>query len=82
MSIAYNILLLVGVFIILKTLQIIFDFAYSTYKSVTIHKSMAHAFNPGLSYRLQRGLMGDIVYFIAGIVVAVNADWIRSVIAG
>ena len=41
---------------------------------------MAHAFNPGLSYRLQRGLMGDIVYFIAGIIVAVNADWIRSIL--
>ena len=77
MSVVYNILLLVLVFVILKTIQIIFDFAYSTYKSVTIHKSMAHAFNPGLSYRLKRGLVGDIIYFIAGIVVAVNADAIR-----
>lgn len=82
MSIAYNILLLIGVFIILKTLQIFFDFAYTTYKSVTIHKSMAHAFNPGLSYRLQRGLIGDVIYFIAGIVVAVNADAIRGVLVG
>jgi hypothetical protein len=80
MSIVYNILLLVLVFVILKTLQLIFDFSYTTYKSVTIHKSMAHAFNPGLSYRLQRGLVGDIVYFIAGIIVAVNADWIRGVL--
>ena len=42
----------------------------------------AHAFNPGLSYRLKRGLAGDMIYFIAGIVVAVNTDAIRSVIAG
>jgi hypothetical protein len=80
MSIVYNILLLVLVFVILKTLQLIFDFSYTTYKSVTIHKNWEHAFNPGLSYRLKRGLLGDIVYFIAGIVVAVNADWIRSVL--
>jgi hypothetical protein len=80
MSIVYNILLLVLVFVILKTLQLIFDFSYTTYKSVTIHKNWEHAFNPGLSYRLKRGLIGDIIYFIAGIVVAVNADWIRSVL--
>ena len=82
MSVVYNIFLLVLVFVILKTVQIIFDFAYTTYKSVTIHKSMAHAFNPGLVYRLKRGLYGDIVYFIAGIVVALNADAIRSALAG
>jgi hypothetical protein len=82
MSIVFNILLLALVFVVLKTLQIIFDFAYTTYKSVTIHKNWEHAFNPGLSYRLKRGLVGDIIYFIAGIVVAVNADAIRSMIAG
>jgi hypothetical protein len=81
MGIVYNILLLALVFIVLKTLQLIFDFSYTTYKSVTIHKSMAHAFNPGLGYRLKRGLWGDIVYFVAGIVVALNADAIRSLIA-
>jgi hypothetical protein len=43
---------------------------------------MEHAFNPGFSYRLKRGLVGDICYFIAGIVVAVNADSIRSALAG
>jgi hypothetical protein len=82
MSIIYNIFLLALVFIILKTFQIIFDFAYTTYKSVTIHKNWEHAFNPGLSYRLKRGLYGDIIYFVAGIVVALNADSIRSAIAG
>jgi hypothetical protein len=82
MSIVFNLLLLAGVFVVLKTLQIIFDFSYTTYKSVTIHKNWEHAFNPGLSYRLKRGLLGDVIYFIAGIVVAVNADAIRGVIAG
>jgi hypothetical protein len=82
MSIIYNIFLLALVFIILKTFQIIFDFAYTTYKSVTIHKNWEHAFNPGLTYRLKRGLYGDIIYFVAGIIVALNADSIRSAIAG
>jgi hypothetical protein len=82
MSIVYNILLLMLVFVVLKTLQLIFDFAYTTYKSVTIHKSMAHAFNPGLGYRLRRGLWGDVMYFVAGIVIALNADAIRGLIAG
>lgn len=82
MSIIYNIFLLALVFIVLKTFQIIFDFAYTTYKSVTIHKNWEHAFNPGLSYRLKRGLYGDIIYFVAGIIVALNADSIRSAIAG
>lgn len=82
MSIIYNIFLLALVFIILKTFQIVFDFAYTTYKSVTIHKNWEHAFNPGLSYRLKRGLYGDIIYFVAGIIVALNADSIRSAIAG
>ena len=82
MSIVYNILLLVLVFVVLKALQLTFDFAYTTYKSVTIHKSMAHAFNPGLGYRLRRGLWGDVMYFVAGIVIALNADAIRGLIAG
>ncbi len=80
MSVVYNILLLLAVFIILKTIQIVFDFAYTTYKSITIHKNMAHAFNPGLMYRLKRGLIGDIAYYFIGIVVALNADWIRSIL--
>jgi hypothetical protein len=78
MSIVYNLFLLTLVFVIMKTVQIIFDFSYTTYKSVTIHKNWEHAFHPGLGYRLKRGLVGDIVYFIAGIIVAVNADAIRS----
>ena len=82
MSIVYNIFLLALVFVILKTIQLIFDFGYTTYKSVTFHKSMAHAFNPGLGYRLKRGLYGDIIYFVAGIVVALNADAIRGLIVG
>lgn len=82
MSIVYNLLLLALVFIVLKAIQIIFDFSYTTYKSITIHKNMAHAFNPGLGYRLKRGLVGDFVYFLAGILVAVNADAIRQAIAG
>ena len=82
MSIIYKIFLLALVFIILKTFQIVFDFAYTTYKSVTIHKNWEHAFNPGLTYRLKRGLYGDIIYFVAGIIVALNADSIRSAIAG
>jgi hypothetical protein len=82
MGIVYNILLLALVFVILKTFQLLFDFAYTTYKSVTIHRSMAHAFNPGLGYRLRRGFWGDVVYFVAGILVALNADAIRALIAG
>jgi hypothetical protein len=82
MTIIYNIALLALVFAVLKTCQLIFDFAYTTYKSLTIHRSMAHAFNPGLGYRLRRGLWGDVVYFVAGIIVAVNADAIRGFIAG
>ncbi len=80
MDVVYNIFLLLIVFVILKAGQIIFDFAYTTYKSITIHKNMAHAFNPGFMYRLKRGLIGDIVYYFIGIVVAVNATWIRDVL--
>lgn len=82
MSMIYNIMLLALVFVVLKTIQIAFDFAYTTYKSLTIHRNWAHAFNPGLGYRLKRGLHGDIIYFVAGVVVALNADAIRGLIAG
>ncbi|MBX2804622.1 MAG: hypothetical protein KTR19_01505 [Hyphomicrobiales bacterium] len=77
----YNILLLLFVFVVMKMIQIGFDFFYTTYKSVTIHKNMEHAFNPGFSYRLKRGLIGDICYFFIGVVVAVNADAIRGFFA-
>lgn len=76
----YNIILLLVVFMIMKTIQICFDFAYTTYKSISIHKSWAHAFNPGLLYRLKRGLIGDIAYYFIGIIVALKADWIRSIL--
>jgi len=78
MSLVYNILLLALVFIVMKAIQIAFDFFYTTYKSVSIHKNLEHAFNPGLSYRLKRGLIGDICYFIAGVVIALNAEAIRN----
>ena len=79
MDVFYNILLLIVVFAIMKAVQIGFDFFYTTYKSITIHKNMEHAFNPGFMYRLKRGLIGDICYFFIGVVVAVNADTIRGV---
>ena len=81
MDVFYNLLLLALVFAIMKLIQIGFDFSYTTYKSVTIHKNMEHAFNPGLSYRLKRGLIGDICYFFIGVIVAVNADAIRGFLA-
>jgi hypothetical protein len=81
-SILFNILLLALVFVVLKSFQLVFDFGYTTYKSVTIHKNWEHAFNPGLGYRLKRGLYGDMMYFVAGIVVALNADAIRGLIVG
>jgi hypothetical protein len=77
----YNLLLLALVFAAMKLIQIGFDFFYTTYKSVTIHKNMEHAFNPGFSYRLKRGLIGDICYFFIGVIVAVNADAIRGFLA-
>jgi hypothetical protein len=80
MDVVYNILLLLAVFIIMKAIQLFFDFAYTTYKSITFHKSMAHAFNPGFMYRLKRGLIGDIAYYFIGIIVALNAGWIRSIL--
>ena len=77
----YNILLLALVFIVMKAFQIGFDFFYTTYKSVTIHKNLEHAFNPGFTYRLKRGLIGDVCYFFIGVIVAVNADAIRNFLA-
>jgi hypothetical protein len=78
MDYIYNAFLYVLLFAILKTIQIIASFAYTTYKSLTIHKSWAHAFFPGLRYRLRSGLYGDIAYFIAGILIAFYAGAIRS----
>jgi hypothetical protein len=78
MVILYNIILFVCLFVILKTIQIAWSFGYTTYKSITIHKSLEHAFTPGLGYRLRSGLLGDIAYFIAGILVTILSEEIRA----
>jgi hypothetical protein len=80
MDFVYNALMYVLLFVILKTIQIVSSFAYTTYKSVTFHKNWSHAFNPGLGYRLRSGLYGDIAYFIAGILIAFYASDIRALI--
>ncbi len=76
MNYVLNALLIVGLFIILKTIQMIWSFSYTTYKSLTIHKSWKHAFYPPLRERLRYGIWGDICYFAAGLVVAGYPDWI------
>lgn len=78
MAYALDALMFVGLFLVLKLGQIILSFIYTTYKSITFHKSLEHAFHPPFSYRLKYGLMGDIMYFIAGIVIALSAPQIRS----
>lgn len=80
MVILLNILMFAALFMILKMLQIFLDFAYTTYKSITIHKSLEHAFHPPFSYRFKYGLKGDIMYFIAGVLIAFSADEIRALI--
>lgn len=75
-----DVLLYVALFVIIKAIQMIASFAYTTYKSLTIHKSWAHAFNPGLRDRLHYGLKGDMFYFAAGIFIALSADKIRALI--
>ncbi len=81
MVILYNIILFFCLFVILKTIQIVWSFGYTTYKSITIHNSLAHAFTPGLVYRLRSGLIGDIAYFIAGILVTIFSEEIRALFA-
>lgn len=51
---------------------------YTTYKSITFHKSLAHAFNPGLKERLHYGLKGDIFYYGAGVFIALYAAKLRA----
>jgi len=75
-------LLFLGLFFVLKLGQILISFAYTTYKSITFHKSLEHAFHPPFSYRLKYGLMGDIMYFIAGILIAFFASDIRTFLLG
>ncbi len=80
MAIVTNILMFVALFLGLKVIQMICSFAYSTYKSISIHKSLEHAFYPPLSYRFRYGLMGDIIYFIAGILIMYFASDLRALV--
>ena len=82
MAYVYDVLLFLALFIVIKAVQMIASFAYTTYKSLTIHKSWARAFFPPLRDRLRYGLKGDIFYFAAGIFIALSADKIRALIAG
>jgi hypothetical protein len=82
MAYIYDALMYVALFVIIKTVQMIASFAYTTYKSLTIHKSWAHAFFPPLRDRLRYGLKGDMFYFAAGLFIALSADRIRALIAG
>jgi hypothetical protein len=80
MGYVIDVLMYAGLFVIIKTIQMIASFSYTTYKSLTIHNSWAHAFNPGLRDRLHYGLKGDMFYFAAGIFIALSADKIRALI--
>lgn len=80
MGYVYDTLMFVGLFVIIKAIQMIASFSYTAYKSLTIHKSWAHAFFPPLKDRLRYGLKGDIFYFAAGIFIALSADKIRALI--
>jgi hypothetical protein len=82
MAYVYDALLFLALFAIIKAVQMIASFAYTTYKSLTIHKSWAHAFFPPLRDRLRYGFKGDLFYFAAGIFIALSADRIRALIAG
>ncbi len=80
MAYLFDGLMFVGLFFLLKIGQMILSFAYTTYKSITIHKNMKHAFNPPLSYRFKYGLMGDVIYYAAGILIAFAATDIRALL--
>lgn len=75
-------LMFVVLFLALKIGQMILSFAYTFYKSITFHKNLKHAFHPPLSYRFKYGLMGDVMYFIAGILIAIYAADIRNLFFG
>jgi hypothetical protein len=81
MAYVYDALLFLALFVIIKAVQMIASFVYTTYKSLTIHKSWAHAFYPPLRDRLRYGLKGDIFYFATGIFIALSADKIRALIS-
>ncbi len=76
----YNAIMFVGLFMIIKAVQMVASFMYTTYKSLTIHKSWAHAFNPGLSERLRYGFKSDMFYYGAGVFIALYAAKIRALI--
>ncbi len=78
MGYAIDVLMYAGLFIVIKAIQMIASFTFTTYKSLTIHKSWAHAFYPPLMERLRYGLKGDMFYFAAGIFIALSADKIRA----
>ena len=81
MAYIYDALMFVALFVLIKAVQMIASFTYTTYKSLTIHKSWAHAFFPPLRDRLRYGLKGDILYFAAGVFIALSADKIRALIS-
>lgn len=81
MAYIYDTLMFIGLFVLIKAVQMIASFTYTTYKSLTIHKSWAHAFYPPLRDRLRYGLKGDILYFAAGVFIALSADKIRALIS-
>lgn len=81
MAYIYDALMFVGLFVIIKAIQMIASFSYTTYKSLTFHKSWAHAFYPPLKDRLRYGLKGDMFYYAAGVFIALSADKIRALIS-
>ena len=80
MDLVTNFLMFAALFLVLKVIQMICSFSYTTYKSIRIHKSLEHAFYPPLSYRFKYGLLGDVIYFIAGIFIMYFAADLRSLI--
>ncbi|MBO6548474.1 MAG: hypothetical protein JJ964_02495 [Rhizobiales bacterium] len=80
MDLVTNILMFAALFLVLKAIQMICSFSYTTYKSIRIHKSLEHAFYPPLSYRFKYGLLGDVIYFIAGMLIMYFAADLRSLI--
>jgi hypothetical protein len=81
MGYVYDVLMYAGLFALIKAFQMVASFTYTAYKSLTIHKSWAHAFFPPLRDRLRYGLKGDLFYFAAGIFIALSADKIRALVA-
>ena len=74
----FDIILFFVLFCALKAAQMIASFIYTTYKSLTFHGSMAHAFNPGLRDRLKEHIWRDVTFFLSGVLAASFADAIRQ----